>query len=102
MDSAAAEILGELGTGAMEPGLDGADRPRDGLSDLVIREILLVEQDEDQAILGTEPLEPPLQLTGQVVGVGQSGPGVDLILDRLRGRERRPAGPPRQRGAAAI
>ena len=30
MDAATAEVLGQLGAGAMEPGLDGADRPRDG------------------------------------------------------------------------
>ena len=54
MDAATAQVLGQLGPGAMEPGLDGADRPRDRLGDLLVGQILLVEQGEDQAIFGPE------------------------------------------------
>ena len=55
------------------------------VGDLLVGQILLVEQGEDQAIFGSEGLEPALQLAGQVVGVGQAGPRVGPILDRLRG-----------------
>ena len=91
MDSATTQPLGELSPGAMQPGLDGADRPCDRLGDLFVRQILFVEQDEDQAIFRPEVAEGPLQLAGQVVGVGECGPGVGPFLDRLRRRDRRSA-----------
>src|SRR5262245_14339742 len=102
MNAPAAQGLGELGTSAMEPRLDGADRARKCPCDLVVRQILLVKQDEDQAVFGPEPLEAPFQLTGQIFRVGQSGPGVDLILERPRGRQGRSSDPPCQGRTAAI
>ena len=98
LDSAAAQVFGQLGSGAMEPGFDGADRPGDGPGDLVVRQILLVEQDKDQAIFGPEPLQGPLELAGQVVGIGRSGSGVDAIfawLDRSQAWAVVPDGPAR-------
>ena len=88
-DPPAAEVLGQLGPGPMEPGLDRADGPADHLGDLLVGQALLVEQDEDHAILGPEPAEGPFELAGEVVGVGEAGPVVDPFLGRFG--EDRPA-----------
>ena len=73
-------MVGELGPGPVQPGLDGPDRPSDRLGDLFVGQVLFVEEGEHQAILGPEPVEGPLELAGQVVGIGQPGPVVDAIL----------------------
>src|SRR3954453_16831869 len=89
-DAATAEVLGQLGPGPMEPGLDRPDRPADHLGDLLVGEPLFVEEDEDRAVVGTELIEGPAQLPGEVVGVVQARAVVDAFLGRLG--EDRPSG----------
>ncbi len=86
----------------MEPRFDGADWPGDHSGDFLIRQVLLMEKDEDEAIVGSKLTERPLELGGQVVGVSQPGAGVGNVLDQPCVREHRFAGAARQGGATAV
>ena len=89
VDAPAAEVGGELGAGAMEPGLDGADGPAHGASDFVVRQALLVVEDEDDPIVGSQALEAPLEFGGQVIGVVQAWAVIDARVDGSTGPGRR-------------
>src|SRR5262245_47042226 len=100
-DTASGEVLGHLSPGAMQPGLDGSDGPIDALGDFFIREILFVKKKEDQAILGSEPVDGLLELSGQVVRVVQSRAGIDSIEGKCR-VDPGTASPQKQAGPAAV
>ena len=84
----------------MQPGLDGPDGSSDRQADLIIREALFVVEDEDQAIVGSEPSERPVEFAREVVGIGESGSMVDFIDDGLD--RDGPSRPPAKRGPASI
>ena len=99
-DSAPAQVVGELGAGPVQPGLDRPDRSSHRLADLLVGEVLLVEEGEHQPIIGPKPAERPLQLARQVVGVGGSRAMVGPILGRRDGG--RAAGALREGRAATV
>ncbi len=94
------QVFGHLASGTVEPRLDGSDRAADGLADLLVRQALLVKQDENQAVLRTKASQRPLQFPGQIVRVGEAGAGVDAVLGSFSGD--RPARPAAQRGATTV
>src|SRR5262249_1695093 len=53
-NSPPAQAVGQLGSRSMQPGLYRADRTRDRHSDLLVHEILLVEKNEHETILGAK------------------------------------------------
>jgi hypothetical protein len=57
---------------------------------------------KDHSVFGTEARECPLELAGEVIGVGKRGPVVDRVFDGDREIRRLAARPRRECGAAAI
>ena len=88
-------MLGQFGPGAMEPGLDGADRPIAALGDLFIGQILFVVESEDQSVLGTKPVDRLFQFAGEIIGIVDPGPRVGMVLGR---GDRGELGPPHSQG----
>src|SRR4051812_19737420 len=99
-DPPSAEEIGHLGPGAMEPGLDGADRPPEGRADLLVGEPLFVEQAEDGAIFRPELIDGPPEFPGEVVRIGQTGTRIDGFF--VRDAQGGTPGAAREGGPAAV
>jgi len=76
-------MIGKLGTSPMKPCFHGSNRPFNHLGDLLVGEILLVEEDENQAVLGTKKVQRSFELSGKIIRIMQRWPMIWPVLRRL-------------------
>src|SRR5579872_6073196 len=73
------EPVQDLQAGAMQPGLDGADRTFERLGDLLIRLPLLVKQYENCAVLDAQLGDSVLNFREQLIRIIRDRPGDGVL-----------------------